>query len=76
VVFLSKAGAKIETYFLIPNYLVKFFSFFSPFVEIKLKFNQFIFFIISMMDFFFSERATKIVKINDINQMFLHFLKK
>jgi hypothetical protein len=24
-VFLSKAGAKIETYFLIPKYLVKFF---------------------------------------------------
>jgi len=70
VVFLSKAGAKIETYFLIPNYLVKFLYLFFSFVEIKLILNQFNFFTISMMNFFFSERATKIVKLNDIIQMF------
>jgi len=40
-VFLSKAGAKIETYFLIPKQLMLFFSFFSSFQKIKLILNRF-----------------------------------
>ena len=65
-----KSGCKDRNLFFNTKIFGEVFISFFSFVEIKLILNQFNFFTISMMNFFFSERATKIVKLNDIIQMF------